>query len=157
MFIFFCVLQILPWNGYGLTFVKMLAVRIGIIYLLSGFGGSVVSSLFIRNNISVGASGALFGLLGAMLSELITNWSIYTNKVSIRVISFNPIFLFSTLVMERFWQLPVFIIMNHDRLIFCTLFKSEFMNIPFSYGLLSILFFFPSVRLIDLHIREIPG
>jgi len=61
----------------------MLAVRIGIIYLFSGFGGSVLSSLFIRNNISVGASGALFGLLGAMLSELITNWSIYSNKVSI--------------------------------------------------------------------------
>ncbi|XP_057798563.1 RHOMBOID-like protein 2 [Salvia miltiorrhiza] len=57
-------------------------VRIGIIYLLSGFGGSVLSSLFIRNSISVGASGALFGLLGAMLSELITNWSIYTNKVA---------------------------------------------------------------------------
>ncbi|XP_073002529.1 RHOMBOID-like protein 2 [Typha latifolia] len=55
-------------------------VRIGAIYLLSGFGGSVLSSLFIRNSISVGASGALFGLLGAMLSELITNWTIYTNK-----------------------------------------------------------------------------
>ncbi|KAI4351789.1 hypothetical protein L6164_006106 [Bauhinia variegata] len=57
-------------------------VKIGIIYLISGFGGSVVSSLFIRNNISVGASGALFGLLGAMLSELITNWTIYTNKAA---------------------------------------------------------------------------
>ncbi|EPS62620.1 hypothetical protein M569_12168 [Genlisea aurea] len=57
-------------------------VRIGIIYLLSGFGGSILSSLFIRNSISVGASGALFGLLGAMLSELITNWSIYTNKAA---------------------------------------------------------------------------
>ncbi|KAK4283153.1 hypothetical protein QN277_000137 [Acacia crassicarpa] len=57
-------------------------VKIGIIYLLSGFGGSVLSCLFIRNNISVGASGALFGLLGAMLSELITNWTIYTNKVA---------------------------------------------------------------------------
>ncbi|KAE8709709.1 homeobox-leucine zipper protein ANTHOCYANINLESS 2-like isoform X1 [Hibiscus syriacus] len=56
--------------------------RIGILYLLSGFGGSVLSSLFIRNSISVGASGALFGLLGAMLSELITNWTIYTNKAS---------------------------------------------------------------------------
>ncbi|KAL4341675.1 hypothetical protein GQ457_08G033690 [Hibiscus cannabinus] len=55
-------------------------VRIGILYLVSGFGGSVVSALFIRNNISVGASGALFGLLGAMLSELFTNWTIYTNK-----------------------------------------------------------------------------
>ncbi|GKV05000.1 hypothetical protein SLEP1_g17066 [Rubroshorea leprosula] len=56
-------------------------VRIGILYLLSGFGGSVLSSLFIQNSTSVGASGALFGLLGAMLSELITNWTIYTNKV----------------------------------------------------------------------------
>ncbi|XP_077248558.1 RHOMBOID-like protein 2 [Tasmannia lanceolata] len=57
-------------------------VRIGLIYLISGFGGSVLSSLFIRNNISVGASGALFGLLGAMLSELITNWTIYSNKAA---------------------------------------------------------------------------
>lgn len=59
-------------------------VRVGIIYLLSGLGGSILSALFLQsqNNISVGASGALFGLLGAMLSELITNWSIYTNKAA---------------------------------------------------------------------------
>ncbi|KAM0934373.1 putative peptidase S54, rhomboid, Rhomboid-like superfamily [Dioscorea sansibarensis] len=56
-------------------------VKIGILYLLSGFGGSVLSSLFIRSGISVGASGALFGLLGAILSELITNWTIYSNNV----------------------------------------------------------------------------
>ncbi|KAK6935836.1 Peptidase S54, rhomboid domain [Dillenia turbinata] len=30
---------------------------------------------------SVGASGAHFGLLGAMLSELLTNWTIYANKL----------------------------------------------------------------------------
>ncbi|EER94630.1 hypothetical protein SORBI_3001G321800 [Sorghum bicolor] len=57
-------------------------VRIGIIYLVSGVGGSVLSSLFVRNTISVGASGALFGLLGAMLSELFTNWTIYSNKAA---------------------------------------------------------------------------
>ncbi|KAH1106265.1 hypothetical protein J1N35_010033 [Gossypium stocksii] len=57
-------------------------LRIGLIYLLSGFGGSILSSLFIQDNISVGASGALFGLLGAMLSELLTNWTIYTNKAA---------------------------------------------------------------------------
>ncbi|KAI4370058.1 hypothetical protein MLD38_018443 [Melastoma candidum] len=57
-------------------------VRVGLIYLLSGLGGSVLSSLFIRSSISVGASGALFGLLGAMLSELLTNWTIYTNKAA---------------------------------------------------------------------------
>ncbi|XP_028088634.1 RHOMBOID-like protein 2 isoform X2 [Camellia sinensis] len=47
-----------------------------------GFGGSILSALFLQKSISVGASGALFGLLGAMLSELITNWTIYTNKVA---------------------------------------------------------------------------
>lgn len=50
--------------------------------MISGFGGSLLSSLFNRAGISVGASGALFGLLGAMLSELLTNWTIYANKVA---------------------------------------------------------------------------
>ena len=58
-----------------------MAARVAVIYMLSGIGGSVLSTLFIKNNISVGASGALFGLLGAMLSELLTNWTIYANKV----------------------------------------------------------------------------
>ncbi|XP_030524832.2 RHOMBOID-like protein 2 [Rhodamnia argentea] len=57
-------------------------VRVATIYLLSGFGGSILSSLFIQSRISVGASGALFGLVGAMVSELITNWTIYTNKAA---------------------------------------------------------------------------
>ncbi|XP_042399775.1 RHOMBOID-like protein 3 isoform X1 [Zingiber officinale] len=57
-------------------------VRIGAIYILSGFGGAVLSALLLRNSISVGASGALFGLLGSMLSELITNWTIYSNRIA---------------------------------------------------------------------------
>ncbi|KHN30165.1 RHOMBOID-like protein 1 [Glycine soja] len=55
-------------------------VRIGFLYVISGFGGSLLSALFIREGISVGASGALFGLLGGMLSELLINWTIYANK-----------------------------------------------------------------------------
>ncbi|CAD5193465.1 unnamed protein product [Musa acuminata subsp. malaccensis] len=55
-------------------------VKIGLLYVLSGIGGSLMSCFSIQSNISVGASGALFGLLGAMLSELITNWTIYSNK-----------------------------------------------------------------------------
>lgn len=57
-------------------------VRIGLLYVISGFGGSLLSALFIQASISVGASGALFGLLGSMLSELITNWTIYANKLA---------------------------------------------------------------------------
>ncbi|XP_010533713.1 PREDICTED: RHOMBOID-like protein 2 [Tarenaya hassleriana] len=57
-------------------------IRVGMIYLMSGLGGSVLSSLFLQQSISVGASGALFGLLGAMLSELLTNWTIYANKAA---------------------------------------------------------------------------
>lgn len=56
-------------------------MKIAILYVLSGFGGSLLSSINLHSTISVGASGALFGLLGAMLSELITNWTIYANKV----------------------------------------------------------------------------
>lgn len=61
-----------------------MAVRIGPLYVFSGFGGSLMSCLcqdIRKETISVGASGALFGLLGAMLSDLITNWTIYTRKV----------------------------------------------------------------------------
>lgn len=41
----------------------------------------------------MGTSGAIFGL-GAMLSELITNWSIHTNKVRIEL-SVLMLFLYS--------------------------------------------------------------
>uniref|UniRef100_A0A0D3CRB3 RHOMBOID-like protein n=1 Tax=Brassica oleracea var. oleracea TaxID=109376 RepID=A0A0D3CRB3_BRAOL len=59
-------------------------LRIGALYVLSGLGGSLMSCLTDSRGerVSVGASGALFGLLGAMLSELITNWTIYENKNS---------------------------------------------------------------------------
>lgn len=75
------------WWSYNLTIDWWLsvAVRIGTLYLISGVGGSLLSSLFMVSNISVGASGALFGLLGSMLSELITNWTIYENKVDCKI------------------------------------------------------------------------
>ncbi|CAN4102457.1 unnamed protein product [Withania somnifera] len=74
-------------NMLSLLFVGILLeqefgfVRIGPLYVLAGVGGSLLSALFVKKNISVSASGALFGLLGAMLSELITNWTLYENKV----------------------------------------------------------------------------
>lgn len=75
----------IPTN-YLLNMYKYITVRVGILYMLAGIGGSTLSALFITSNISVGASGALFGLLGAMLSELLTNWTIYANKVRTLII-----------------------------------------------------------------------
>ncbi|KAK9698624.1 hypothetical protein RND81_08G118600 [Saponaria officinalis] len=57
-------------------------VRIGLLYLVSGIGGAILSTLFLQRSVSVGASGALFGLLGAMLSDLITNWTTYQSKAA---------------------------------------------------------------------------
>lgn len=66
------------------------AVRVGLLYIISGLGGSLLSALFLQSHISVGASGALFGSLGGMLSELITNWSIYVNKVLANLMVLRP-------------------------------------------------------------------
>lgn len=59
--------------------------------MISGFGGSLLSALFIQSGISVGASGALFGLLGGMLSEILINWTIYANKVKEPLHLYNSI------------------------------------------------------------------
>ncbi|TKY74332.1 RHOMBOID protein 8 [Spatholobus suberectus] len=57
-------------------------IRIGIIYALSAFVGALVASLFLQNTPAVGASGALYGLLGTLLSELVWNWKFHSNKIS---------------------------------------------------------------------------
>ena len=43
------------------------------IYIVSGIGGVLMSAL-IDDNISVGASTALFGITGGLLAFLIVNW-----------------------------------------------------------------------------------
>ncbi|KAI3837085.1 hypothetical protein MKW98_005418 [Papaver atlanticum] len=62
------------------------AVRIRIIYLCAGFTGSLMSALFVQDIPEVGSSGALFGLLGEMLSGLIRNWKIYRDKFTSLVV-----------------------------------------------------------------------
>lgn len=49
-----------------------------IIYLVSGIGGNLFSAL-LSDSIGVGASTAIFGILGAYLGFLILNWE-YLNQ-----------------------------------------------------------------------------
>lgn len=48
--------------------------RVAIIYATSGFGGNVLSTLFIQDQVFVSASAAVMGLIGASLADVLTNW-----------------------------------------------------------------------------------
>ena len=48
-------------------------VRVGVVYLVSGIFSMMVSALFLPGALSVGASGALFGLIGALLGDFMQN------------------------------------------------------------------------------------
>ena len=47
----------------------------GLLFFLSGIGASLFATAIHPNGISVGASGALFGLLGGSLADLLVHWS----------------------------------------------------------------------------------
>ncbi|PNX72981.1 inactive rhomboid protein 1-like, partial [Trifolium pratense] len=49
-------------------------VRVALLYLISGLGGSILSALFIETGVTVGASGALAGLTGGSLSVIIIEY-----------------------------------------------------------------------------------
>lgn len=44
------------------------------IYFIAGIGGVLMSCLLYPEDISVGASGAILGLMGAFLAEIIIVW-----------------------------------------------------------------------------------
>jgi len=56
-------------------------VRIAPIYLICGIFGNITSAIFNPTEVQVGASGALFGFLGVLLSDLIQNWGLLQNPV----------------------------------------------------------------------------
>lgn len=59
------------------------------VYIVAGVGASLMSSVVTAASVSVGASGALFGLLGADFTYLIMNWvDIPGNKQEMCVIVF---------------------------------------------------------------------
>ncbi|XP_010250098.1 PREDICTED: RHOMBOID-like protein 2 isoform X2 [Nelumbo nucifera] len=104
-------------------------LKVGLVYVISGFGGSLLSSLTLRSSISVGASGALFGMLGAMLSELITNWTIYANKGFFLVLFFSFVLSLDGLTRSIFPQDMICHIRNQNTNvinIFCGLWPFPF-------------------------------
>lgn len=56
-------------------------LRVSIVYAISGFGGSVLSALFIQNQVFAGAGGAIMGLIGAGLADLFMNWPVTQRKI----------------------------------------------------------------------------
>ncbi|XP_024357009.1 RHOMBOID-like protein 2 [Physcomitrium patens] len=54
--------------------------KVGIIYTMSGFGGNVLSTLFIQNQLFVSASAALLGLIGASFADIFINWDVVERK-----------------------------------------------------------------------------
>lgn len=50
------------------------SVRLFVLYFLSGVAGNILSSCFLFDEVQVGASGALFGLLGLFPAHLFVNW-----------------------------------------------------------------------------------
>ena len=47
-----------------------------ILFILPAIGGTVLSAIFLPEYISVGASGGIFGLIGACLSDIVMNWNL---------------------------------------------------------------------------------
>eukprot|EP00551_Chaetoceros_affinis_P006498 CAMPEP_0203663092 /NCGR_PEP_ID=MMETSP0090-20130426/818_1 /ASSEMBLY_ACC=CAM_ASM_001088 /TAXON_ID=426623 /ORGANISM="Chaetoceros affinis, Strain CCMP159" /LENGTH=707 /DNA_ID=CAMNT_0050525959 /DNA_START=46 /DNA_END=2169 /DNA_ORIENTATION=- len=47
-----------------------------LIFTLAGIGGNLLSAIFLAKSISVGASGGIFGLIGACLADIISNWGL---------------------------------------------------------------------------------
>ncbi|KAG0582261.1 hypothetical protein KC19_3G046700 [Ceratodon purpureus] len=55
--------------------------KVSLVYIISGFGGSVLSALFIQNQVFAGAGGAICGLIGAGLADMFMNWPVTERKI----------------------------------------------------------------------------
>jgi len=51
-----------------------------IIFVISAVGGNILSAIFLPEYISVGASGGIFGLIGACLADITINWKLLFSK-----------------------------------------------------------------------------
>ncbi|KAJ3425971.1 rhomboid-related [Anaeramoeba flamelloides] len=56
--------------------------RMILIYIISGIGGNLLSAIFLPSLVSVGASSALYGLVGILFCDLFQNWNDIQNPKS---------------------------------------------------------------------------
>lgn len=86
-----------------------------LIYYLAGFAGALASVLFVHGRVSVGASGASMGLVGARLAEALMNWDASSPHQRTRAIVSASLFFLSSIVygllplMDNFMHLGGFI------------------------------------------------
>merc|ERR1712176_380431 len=50
-----------------------------LLFVIPAIGGTILSAIFLPNYISVGASGGIFGLIGACLADIVLNWRLLFN------------------------------------------------------------------------------
>ena len=64
------------------------------LYLISGVGGNLASSIFLPMTPEIGPMGAFFGILSLLLYQIITNWDHFANPCStfFKVSGFLPLF-----------------------------------------------------------------
>lgn len=51
-----------------------------ILFIIPAVGGTILSAIFLPEYISVGASGGIFGLIGACVADIFINWSLLFSK-----------------------------------------------------------------------------
>jgi membrane associated rhomboid family serine protease len=54
-------------------------IAAAILFILPAIGGCILSAIFLPTFITVGASGGIFGLIGACLSDICMNWKLLFN------------------------------------------------------------------------------
>jgi len=68
--------------------------RLMVVYILSGIGGNILSSIFLTKTIEVGASGSLLGLISLYGVDYIINWHEY-EKPGIRMVAWICVVMFN--------------------------------------------------------------
>jgi len=56
-------------------------IAASVMFVVPAIGGTVLSAIFLPEYITVGASGGIFGLIGACLSDIMMNWKLLFSDI----------------------------------------------------------------------------